>query len=83
MTIASRYAARIVLPRWDPDARVRLERAGISIFRDPGSPLINEPVDITLELDATSEIDARVQIGRALKGWATISPLDFVIVAPY
>lgn len=83
MRTTARHAVRMMLPRWDPGVRMRLEEASIAIVREPERPLINEPVDVTLELCAADERDARLQVGRALSGWVMIAPQDFIVVAAF
>ena len=71
------WMCAVRLPRWSPDLRERLVGAKIDRFREPES-YGNEPVEITLELCAASEADARARIRSALApAGARLMPGDF------
>jgi len=81
MSTATRHAARMRLARWDPDTSARFQHAGIDAFDAPSTAIVNGPIDITLELDAYGERDARLRIAQALYGAMIVQPQDFIIVA--
>ena len=65
------------LPRWSPDLAKRLRALDIDVFRAPES-YGNEPVELTLELFAADQADARMRIrGAVAPVGVKLRPQDF------
>jgi hypothetical protein len=83
MATAVRHEVWMRLPGWDPEAAARLRAARIElVWREaPGAELLNRSIEVSLELEAADESDARRQIERALDGWTRLWDVDFIAVA--
>lgn len=73
------HVALVVLPVWNEEMHAKLARARIRPWRDGHEPFRDGPTELSLELAASSERDARVRIAKAL--FPKVGPQDFGRVA--
>ena len=76
------WASRVLLPEWSAEIAAALAAANIEIFREP-TRIDDGRFDATLELDASSDRDARVRIAAALQDFFAVWPGDHLVTASF